>query len=215
MALPGKLHSRYFKRYGFKASTIIDVGVMDGTPFLYKTFPEARFVLVDALSESEQLVRARWGHRINYDFHCTALGAEDGTIGMEVLPDGLARSTLHARLDGHARNGVQREIPVVQLDSLTENCDGPFGLKIDTEGHELDVLKGATKTLKRCEFVIAETSIKRRFKGGYQFSDMVAFMASQGFEVYSFLSGLTRAPRFSDVLWVPRNSARFDLMSKG
>lgn len=215
MALPEKLHSKYFRGYGFTAPTIIDVGVMEGTPFLYKSFPKAKFVLIDALHESEALVAARWGDKIAYDFHCTALGAEAGTVEMDVVSEGLARSTINARLDGFAGTGTRRKMDVVPLDDIMGDYAGPFGLKIDTEGHELSVLKGATKTLRQCEFVITETSIKKRFEGGYRFSDAVAFMASQGFEVYSFLSGLTRAPRFSDVLWLPKDSPRFDLPKKG
>lgn len=215
MVVPEKLHSKYFIGYGFTAPTIIDVGVMEGTPFLYKSFPKSKFVLIDALQESEAQVAARWGSKINYDFHCTALGAKAGTVEMDVVADGLARSTLHARLDGHAGLGARRAIPVVPLDDIMAGYVGPFGLKIDTEGHELSVLQGATDTLRHCEFVITETSIKKRFEGGYRFSDAVAFMSSQGFEVYSFLSGLTRAPRFSDVLWLPKDSPRFDLPKKG
>lgn len=215
MAVSAKLHSKYFSGYGFTAPTIIDVGVMEGTPFLYKSFPKAKFVLIDALQESEAQVAARWGGKIVYDFHCTALGAEAGTVALDVVSDGLARSTLNARLDGHAGQDARREIPIVPLDDIMAAYEGPFGLKIDTEGHELSVLQGATETLRHCEFVITETSIKKRFEGGYRFSDAVAFMSSQGFEVYSFLSGLTRAPRFSDVLWVPKDSPRFDLQLKG
>lgn len=215
MALPDKLHSKYFSGYGFTAPTIVDVGVMDGTPFLYKSFPDAKFVLVDALAESEALVAARWARKITYDFHCTGLGDKIGTAKMDVIADGLALSTVNARLGGSVDADVRREITVVPLDSIMAAYTGPFGLKIDTEGNELSVLQGATETLRHCEFVITETSIKKRFEGGYRFSDVVAFMASQGFEVYSFLSGLTRAPRFSDVLWVPKDSPRFDLPDKG
>lgn len=214
MAVPEKLHSKYFSGYGFTAPTIIDVGVMNGTPFLYKSFPEAKFVLIDALAESEAQVAAGWSGKISYDFHCTALGAEAGTVEMDVHPDGLARSTLNTRLDGHLGTAARRKIPVVPLDDIMAAYTGPFGLKIDTEGHEISVLQGAIETLRHCEFVITETSIKKRFEGGYRFSDAVAFMASQGFEVYSFLSGLTRAPRFSDVLWLPKDSPRFDLPKK-
>lgn len=214
MAPPEKLHSNYFKGYGFTAPTIIDVGVMGGTPFLYKSFPNAKFVLIDALSESEITVAARWAGRIDYTFHCTGLGAAESAFEMEVLEGGLARSTINARLDGRGGSGTKRRVAVATLDSVMAAYDGPFGLKIDTEGHELEVLKGAAETLRRCEFVITETSIKKRFENGYRFSEVVAFMSSQGFEVYSFLSGLTRAPRFSDVLWIPQDSPRFDLLRK-
>ncbi|MCK0168610.1 FkbM family methyltransferase [Jannaschia sp. S6380] len=212
MAIPDKMQARYFRGYGFEAPTIIDVGVLNGTPFLYDAFPDREFILVDPLEESRAAVADLWGG-LNYSFHVVALGARKGRIEMEIDPRRLARTSGSRRLDGDAVL-TRREVDVVRLDSLTEGLPGPFGLKIDTEGQELAVLAGATRTLKRCEFVIAETSIKKRFDGGYRFSEMIAFMAAQGFEVHSFLSGLTRAPRMSDVLFVPADSPRFDMAPK-
>lgn len=212
MTMPEKMQARYFRGYGFEAPTIIDVGVLNGTPFLYDAFPERRFVLVDPLEESRDAVADLWGG-LDYEFHVTALGARKGKLRLEIDPRRLARSSGSRRLENGAVL-AQREVDVVRLDSITDGMAGPFGLKIDTEGQELEVLRGAMRTLKRCEFVVAETSIKKRFEGGYRFSDMIAFMAAQGFEVHSFLSGLTRAPRMSDVLFLPADSPRFDMIPK-
>ncbi|MFO6465012.1 FkbM family methyltransferase [Jannaschia sp. KMU-145] len=210
--MPDKMTPRYMRRYGFEARTIIDVGVLNGTPFLYEAWPDRRFVLVDPLEESRESVAKLWP-KLDYDFHVVALGAAPGSFRMDVEPGRLARSTVGTRMDADD-NVTSREVEVVTLDSLTADLEGPFGLKIDTEGHELEVLRGATETLKRCEFVIAETSIKKRFDGGYRFSEVIAFMADHGFEVHSFLSGLTRAPRFSDVLFIPADDPRFDMAPK-
>lgn len=209
MALPDKMTARYFGRYGFTAPVIVDVGVLDGTPFLYESFPEARFVLVDALEESRDAVARSWDGRIDYEFHVCALGAAPGRVRLEIDPRRLARSSAQRRAAASDALPLEhREVELRPLDALLEGRAGPFGLKIDTEGHELDVLRGATRTLRDCEFVIAEVSIKRRFENGYRFSEVIGFMARQGFEVYSFLSGLTRSPRFADVLFVPADSPR-------
>lgn len=212
MAMPDKMTPRYLRRYGFEAKTIIDVGVLNGTPFLYDAFPERKFVLVDPLKESKETVDDLWGG-LDYDFHVTALGARKGTIELDIEPGRLARSTPGQRL-GAVDLAEKRRVNVTRLDTITEGLEGPFGLKIDTEGHEIEVIKGATKTLKRTEFVIAEVSIKKRFRDGYRFSEMIATMAERGFEVHSFLSGLTRSPRMSDVLFLPADSPRFDMPAK-
>ena len=210
MPMPDKMTARYMRRYGFKADTIIDVGVHQGTPFLYEAFADRRFLLIDPMEESRRAVAARWAH-LDYAFHTCALGATYGTLEMTFEPGRLARCSSDGRLD--AGDVLERRaVAVEKLDTLTMNIRGRFGLKIDTEGHELDVLHGAVATLRRCEFVIAETSIKKRFAGGYRFSDVIGFMARHGFEVYSFLSGLTRAPRMSDVLFIPADSPRFDMV---
>lgn len=215
MPLPDKMTPRYLRRYGFNARTIIDVGVLNGTPFLYDAWPDRKFILIDPLEESRSAVADLWAG-LDYDFHVTALGPRKGTVELDIEPARLARSTPSTRLDAAAEDALieKRVVDVVRLDSITDGMPGPFGLKIDTEGHELEILKGATRTLQRCEFVITETSIKNRFQNGYRFSEVIGFMAQQGFEVYSFLSGLTRAPRMADVLFIPANSPRFDMIPR-
>ena len=211
-APPDKMTARYFRRFGFEAPTIIDVGVLTGTPFLYDAFPDRRFVLIDPLEECAASVARRWPG-LDREVHVTALGAEAGTLELHLDRVRPARTSAHARND-EAVAPARRVVPVRRLDDITAPLDGPFGLKIDTEGHEIEVLRGATATLARCEWVLAELSIKRRFEGGYRFSEAIAFMAAQGFEVYSFLSGLTRSPRMADILFIPRGSPRFDMVPR-
>ena len=210
-----KMTSVYFRRYGFTPATVIDVGVLDGTPFLYKSFPDAKFVLIDPLQESQQKVEEYWGGKIDYKFHLCAASDSDGELELTIPAGRPAMATASSgRSNGDTAQAEKRRIPTRRLDDLVQGCTPPFGLKIDTEGHELSVLRGAVRTLRDCEFVISETSIKRRFPGGYRFSEMVAFMAEHGFEAHSFLSGHTRAPRMADILWVKWNSPRFDMIAK-
>ncbi len=83
-------------------------------------------------------------------------------------------------------------------------------MKIDTEGFELEVIKGATKTLKKTEFVIAEVSAKRRFQGSYRFSELIAALGKQGFEPLDFLSPLRPDKEGCDILFARYDSPRFD-----
>ena len=213
--MKNKLTARYFRGYGFSSETIIDVGVLSGTPFLYDSFPGAKFVLIDPLEESEISIQKQYDGKLDYDFHLMGVGSKAATIELAVTPGSMAKASSNKRVEKETSPEQQiRKIPVKQLDTVMKSYSGPFGLKIDTEGHELEVLKGAKKTLKDCEFVITETSIKRRFENNYKFSDIITFMASQGFEAHSFLSGFTRSPRMSDVLFVPYDSPRFNMRHK-
>ncbi|GIT89556.1 hypothetical protein JANAI62_09590 [Jannaschia pagri] len=213
MALPDKLTAKYFRKYRFDVATVIDVGVQSGTPFLYEAFPQAHFLLLDPDPTFPARISAMWGDRLRYDARVAAVSSQAGSIMMNVMDDHPNLGSVNTRLD--VAEGTRAvEVDCVTLDTVTSDLAGPLGLKIDTEGHELEVLKGATETLTRCAFVIAEVSIKKRFAGGYRFSEVIAFMASQGFEVHSFLSGLTRAPRMSDVLFVPADSPRFDMIAR-
>ena len=209
MAVPDKLTARYLRKYGFTAPVIIDVGVSKGTPFLYEAYADRDFILIDPLEESQAAIVDAYPE-LSATFHVTGLGAKEGRMNLALDPKRPALASANQR-EGQVALAETREVPIQTLDQLTAGQEGPFGLKIDTEGHELEVLKGAKETLKRCEFVIAEVSIKRRFEGGYRFSDVIAEMAKNGFEVHSFLSGLTRAPRMADVLFIPADSPRFSM----
>ena len=91
--------------------------------------------------------------------------------------------------------------PVARLDDLAAGFDGPLGIKIDTEGHELDVIAGAPETLARCDFAVLEISMQKRFEGGYRFSEAIAAMAAHGFEPVEIMSGCGRAPLIADFLF--------------
>jgi hypothetical protein len=103
------------------------------------------------------------------------------------------------------------EVNVTTLDQLVaENgYEGAYGIKIDTEGHEIEVLSGATETLRQTEFIIAEVSVKHRFVGGYRFSDMIGFMSSRGFELVDVLNVQHRLANFLDCIFIPAQHPLF------
>lgn len=57
-------------------------------------------------------------------------------------------------------------------------------IKIDTEGSEFEVLKGATTILDQCQLLIIELSIFHRFDGEGQFAEIVSFFHVKGFELF-------------------------------
>lgn len=180
----------HLRRHGFAPRTLVDVGVGHGTPALYDAFPDAELVLVEPLAEFEpdlkRILAARPGRYL-----LAALGAEPGERTLHVEPGNrlkssfLERSALTATGDPLER----RRVPVTTLDRLLEEQrpTPPFGLKLDTEGFELDVVKGATRLLADTLFVIAEVSVAPRFEGGYAFADFVAALAARGFRACDVL----------------------------
>ena len=200
---PGYLH-----RYGFRPDIVVDVGVHDGTPYLYKSFPEAEFVLVDPLPGSAEAVAQGTVPR-RYSFHAIALGAEPGRATLTVPTTkpgkGSKMASLMKRIDSQTRfiTGTQEiGVDVTTLDTLMADRPGRCGLKIDTEGYELEVLQGAGTTLERCEFVILELSVTKRFEGLAPPSAVIRTLASHGLELRDSIDGTGSAqPRHIDVLF--------------
>ena len=85
-----------------------------------------------------------------------------------------------------------RAVPLVTLDELVVKHDlpGPYLLKLDVEGHELHVLRGALeKCLPKTELVTAEvgTWLENRPKGRASMMDVFRFMEDHGFVLYDII----------------------------
>jgi FkbM family methyltransferase len=198
------------RKAGFGPATLIDVGVARGTPNLYDAFPDAHFVLVEPLEEFredlERICRRRGG-----EFVIAAVGAEPGRAEIHIDPGMLYESSLLVnkwRPAAEQEALERREIEVTTLDSLwkSRGWEGPFGLKIDTEGYEHQVIEGAAELLRETQFVIAEVSIARPFADGASFAAFIALMDRHGFALYDLLDGLKRGDEgvdFVDALFRP------------
>ena len=196
---------------GLKPNTIIDVGAASGTSALYKGFPKARHILIEPLEEFiphlasivEKLDRA--------DYMIAAAGKNQGSIVINVHPD-LVGSSIYKEEEDSNVNGVERTIPVVTIDRVCQDkgAEGPYLIKVDTQGAELDVLMGAEGILKETEFVILEVSLFEFFKGGPQLFDCINFMKERGFVAYDVFDLQYRlldgAMSQIDVAFVPETS---------
>jgi FkbM family methyltransferase len=114
------------------------------------------------------------------DAHCTAVSAEPGTLRFS---SGLDAMNHVMRPD---EKGESVEVPVVRLDAIIAGRK-PKLLKIDVEGHELPVLRGAPDTLSDpgLQAVIMETNGLGR-REGVSDDDLVAVMRRYGFEAFNY-----------------------------
>ena len=116
--------------------TLVDVGVGDnGTPWLWKRFSGAKLLLVDPLRECRPDPMPP-----NASFVEAALGAEERNATINIAPRVSQSSLLERTALTHKGAPVEkREVRMRRLDDVVEG-EPPFGLKIDTEGYELEVL---------------------------------------------------------------------------
>jgi FkbM family methyltransferase len=80
---------------------------------------------------------------------------------------------------------IAREtIDLQRLDDFlpNENLEGAF-LKIDTQGHEKQVLLGADARLAQFSGVLMELPIRHLYEGVWQLEEAIAFMRARGFSV--------------------------------
>jgi FkbM family methyltransferase len=188
-------------------NTVFDVGVRYGSPLLYEAFPQAFFVLVDPQPERDTILVNR---PKTYIFRNVALGASCGTVS--ITEQGPKSSILpRTALSRGKRARSPYEAAITTLDALIEELQPvpPFGIKLDTEGYELEVLRGLRDHAGSVAFYICEVSVKKRFVDGYRFSDMIAEMRSRGFEFFAFLNGASRSLPIYDCVFLPKDHALF------
>jgi FkbM family methyltransferase len=181
-SMRGALHQ--LSTLGFRPRTVIDVGVATKTEELYQAFKDANILLIEPLAEFEPFLRDIC-LSYNAQYVLAAAGENRGSAIINVHPDKFGSSFLK-EVEGPSVDGVPREVPVVTIDDLCADRDlvGPYLMKVDVQGAELQVLAGATHTLQQTEVVILEVTLFGTMIGGPQLSDTVARMKQYGLVVY-------------------------------
>jgi FkbM family methyltransferase len=186
------LFFKHLKSLGFDFGTVIDVGVAFGTPPIYEAFPRARYFLIEPVAECRPVLE-KLKQRLNAEYFLVAAGAENGEVTFNVHDD-VSGSSLFSQVEGKQLDGEARRIPMRRLDSLLpETLERPVFLKIDTQGAELEVLKGLGKRIVEIDLLVLETTMMPLRQGIPQFADVVRFCDDAGFAVYDVLEGHMRA----------------------
>ena len=200
----------HLRARGLQPATVFDVGVGHGTVALYETFPEATHVLVEPLSEFAPEI-ARIQSRFRTIYVAAAAGERAGILNIYVKGHAEGSSAFPEQAGGRVL-GTLRQVEVVTLDQLVAQHElkGPFLLKLDVEGAELQVLAGAQKTLREAAAVILEVTFLPKLKGAPGFAEVFRRMDELGFAVYDLFDLLMRptdsALFQANAAFVPRES---------
>ena len=190
-----------------KIDTLVDIGVGPmGTPELYERFESATLLLIDPLDETENYIDGNLDGR-NVIFHKCGVGKETAQLIINVEEE-IGRSSIldvaDINYEGEAVD--RREIEIKTLDAIvsSEGDLGKLGVKIDTEGFELNIILGASETLKSTEFVLAEVRHNHEsFHGVYKLHEFISAMHDNGFVLTMILSA---KPFIADLCFQPKKS---------
>ncbi len=186
---------------------IFDVGVRDGTPELYRSFAGKEFVLFDPMKQELAINSVHtWPDR--YEYRNIGLGAEPGEL---ILNEQKGRSSFLKRTaltkSSKKLNRYTAKISTLDIEISSLNCSSPLiGLKIDTEGYELEVLKGLNDRINNIAFIELEMSLKKRFVNSYSSAEIINHLDMKGFSIAGQLNTFPGEMRkFIDLLVVNRN----------
>lgn len=127
----------------------------------------------------------------------SAVGGTLGVVDINVSQNSVSSSILPI-LEQH-RNAAPRSsyittesVPIITLDSWVANtsADRPF-IKIDTQGYEMEVLKGAEQTLQNASGIKVEVSIAPLYDGQPDYLQLIEFIRGSGFVLWSIEPGFS------------------------
>jgi FkbM family methyltransferase len=155
--------------YGEEISEYIENGIQD-------------IVLFEPLSECfDVLAQKVMTLNANIEGHQVALGSASGTATMylsdnEKQSSSILRPKIHLTHHPHVKFDGTEEVEVDLLDNF-DTKEYNF-LNMDVQGYELEVLKGATETLKHIDYVYCEVNRDEVYEGNAYVEELDEFLSS-------------------------------------
>ena len=182
--------------------TVIDVGSNRGqfAVFARHRWPNARLLCFEPLPGPREVLTRLADELGNAQVFPYALGDEAGERRMRVARSDDSSSLLAAtprQLEAFPDTVEVDEIvvDVRRLDDLisAEDVSHPILMKIDVQGAELDVLRGASGLLDAVRDILVECSLVELYAGQPLLDDTILFARDRGFRVIG-VSPPSRAP---------------------
>jgi FkbM family methyltransferase len=189
---------RIVKR-GMGLGTIVDVGASNGSwsEVCMRHFPEAKYFLLEAQSCHSRALAAFCQQHPNAQYVLAAAGNEDGSCFFD---DGDPFGGLASNAE---TDKCKTMLTMVRLDSALQKVGlpGPYLLKLDTHGFELQIIQGAEEMLRNTELAVIEAYVFRLNDGALLSHELCVEMDKRGFQMIDFSEPLWREKDNDMALW--------------
>lgn len=191
----GPRRNTLLERHGIE--TVLDIGANLGqyAQELRRFGYRGRIVSFEPLSAAFESLSAAAGDDPAWECHRIALG-DDNTTSTIGVASNLASSSLLPMLEAHhdAAPGVSmtgaETVEVRTLDSLGLSLSGPTLMKLDVQGFEDRVLRGAESILPHVSLIECEVSLEPLYESQLTFLPMLDLLREEGFELLRLEPGI-------------------------
>jgi len=182
---------------GFTPNRILDIGAsVCQTADVFRQFwPTSDILLIEGNGDCETVYKSK-----NYNYQIKVLGKENGTTS-------FYKTKWHPLCSG---NSIYKEInPVYEGDTLITEIrpvyklddvvTGTYDLiKIDTQGSELDIIRGGIDTFSKAKVVICEVALIDINIGGCKKEDVMNVLTKElKFDYVSCIEGVTNGQQIT------------------
>lgn len=128
----------------------------------------------------------------------TEILVSDNSVSSSLLPVNSASTDVIAA----TRQSTRQQIDLRRLDDVMQpEWNGPFALKLDTQGYELAALQGSENVLQQTQVIMTEMSLVSLYEGGARIGDLFNFLDDRGFRCIALTEGFAHYDR-NEVLQV-------------
>lgn len=172
---------------------VLDVGANEGqfASSLRRSGYAGRIVSFEPNSACVRVLKERAKADGLWDIVHVALGQDAGRLELNVTENSVFSSLLAPTsdvqsIDSGSRVRSRETVEVQRLDSIWTSVAAPAQrafLKIDVQGFELDVLRGAQGVLPHMDGIQLEVAFRGSYEGQGTFADLHALIDAAGFEL--------------------------------
>ncbi|NBW22603.1 MAG: FkbM family methyltransferase [Caulobacteraceae bacterium] len=194
---------QYYKDQGSIFNKVLDIGAYEGEFYLMfkEFFPKADILMIEANEEKESRLKSIGPYKI------ALLGSEDNKeVDYFKCKDGIPTG-----------NGIYRENTQFKFESekkksitlptLLGSNNGYDLIKMDVQGSELDIIKGALPIIRKTDSLLLELQTLEYNKGAPMASDVISYLQGIGFDMVDILNLMYSENHLIqvDVLFINRN----------
>lgn len=187
----------FFKNYNPNLNLIIDIGANIGeyTKLFKKVYVNSKIICFEPQSKIFMKMKKNLASYNNISFYNCAVGNENtakelninlGSSYISSFSDFNENSIyfkIRKKLLKNNNNNIYENVKVIRLDSVEEIKSKKIDLiKIDVEGHELEVLEGLGSVINDTEMIMLEIHNSKMYKN-YDAKKIENFLFNKGFQI--------------------------------
>jgi FkbM family methyltransferase len=172
---------------------ILDVGANDGwfSKIAFRFWPIAKIISFEPLKSMHPFLEILKQQKGTYSYEKIGLGEENkkfminefGTSGLSSFKQIHSSYAYDSQFFNQQVN-TSYEVDVLTLDDyiIDRKVEGDFCLKIDTQGFEMEVLRGSQKLFesKRIKVVIIELMTIEKYQGAALYHEIIGYLEIRG-----------------------------------
>jgi FkbM family methyltransferase len=173
------------KKNGYSPENILDIGACKGTwsNEIFPIYPQAKYFLFEPINYPEL---EQYRNRQNFTVFNELLGESESNVDWYERQD--TGDSIYKEISHHYDNVIPVKKPLKTLNTLINFDLRKILVKIDCQGSEISILKGASNLYNNVDFIILEAPFFGSYNYGVKnFQQHVQFMDEIGFTVFDFI----------------------------